>query len=146
MAAVLNRTTKVYLPSANTPDYPVAEWIINPDMSAVAGQPSKYWTITGDIVTLMSQAERDAVDANLLNASRDVTANVLAEPEAYPRGYALVALDELNAHALKTNAILDAVDAATTLADLKSRIALITDYPQRTIQQMQNAVRSKLGT
>jgi hypothetical protein len=146
MASVLNRTTKVYLASANTPDYPVAEWIINPDMSAVAGQPSKYWTITGDVVTLMDQAQRDAVDASLLNASRDMTASVLAQPEEYPRGYALVALDELNAHALKLNAILDAVDAATTLADLKSRIALITDYPQRTIQQMQNAVRSKLGT
>ena len=42
--------------------------------------------------------------------------------------------------------VLDAVDAATTLADLKTRYAAITDYPQRTIQQMQNAVRGKLGT
>jgi hypothetical protein len=146
MAAVLHRTTKQYLPSANTPDYPVVDWIINPDMSAVAGQPAQYWIITGDVVTLMDQAQRDQVDANLLAASRDSTAAILAEPEAYPRGYALVALDELNAHALKTNSILDAVDAATTLADLKSRIALITDYPQRTIQQMQTAVRNKLGT
>jgi hypothetical protein len=146
MAAVLNRISKVYIPSANTPDYPVAEWIINPDMSAVEGFPSQYWIITGDIVTLMDQAQRDAVDAQALNTSRDTTAAVLNEPEAYPRGYALVALDELNAHALKTNAILDAVDAATTLADLKTRIADIADYPQRTIQQMQNAVRNKLGT
>ena len=146
MAAVLNRTTKSYIPSANTPDYPVAEWIINPDMNAVAGQPSIYWVITGDVVTLMDQAQRDAVDAQLLNTSRDNTAAVLSEPEQYPRGYALVALDELNAHALKVNSILDAVDAATTLADLKTRVAAITDYPQRTIQQMQNAVRGKLGT
>jgi hypothetical protein len=146
MAAVLNRTSKVYITSANTPDYPVAEWIINPDLSAVAGFPSQYWIITGDVVTLMDQAQRDAVDAAALDAQRDNTAEVLAQPEAYPRGYALVALDELNAHALKTNAILDAVDAATTLADLKTRIAAIADYPQRTIQQMQTAVRNKLGT
>ncbi len=94
----------------------------------------------------MDQAQRDAVDAAILNASRDNTAAVLAEPELYPRGYALVALDELNAHALKVNSILDAVDAATTLADLKTRVAAISDYPQRTIQQMQTAVRNKLGT
>ncbi len=146
MANVLNRTTKVFIASANTPDYPPAQWIINPDMSAVVGYPSQYWIITGDVVTLMDQAARDAVDAAALNASRDSTAAVLNEPEAYPRGYALVALDELNAHALKTNSILDAVDAATTLADLKTRVGQITDYPQRTINQMQNAVRSKLGT
>jgi hypothetical protein len=146
MAAVLNRTTKAYFTSANTPDYPVAEWIINPDMSAVDGYSSQYWIITGDVVTLMDQTQRDAVDANAIEMTRDNTADVLEQPEAYPRAYALVALDELNAHALKTNAILDAVDAATTLADLKTRIAAITDYPQRTIQQMQNAVRSKLGT
>lgn len=146
MASVLHRTTKQYIPSANTPDYPVEQWIHNPDLTAVQGYPSQYWIITGDTVTLMSQAERDAVDAATLNASRDSTAAVLEQPEAYPRGYALVALDELNAHALKTNAILDAVDAATTLADLKSRVSLISDYPQRTIQQMQNAVRNKLGS
>ncbi len=146
MANVLNRTSKVYIPSANTPDYPVAQWIIDPDMTAVVGYPSQYWVITGDVVTLMDQAARDAVDTAALNASRDNTAEVLAEPEAYPRAYALVALDELNAHALKVNSILDAVDAATTLADLKTRVGQITDYPQRTINQMQNAVRGKLGT
>ena len=124
----------------------MAEWIINPDLSSVAGFHSQYWIITGDVVTLMDQAQRDAVDAAALNTQRDNTAQVLEQPEAYPRGYALVALDELNAHALKLNAMLDAVDAATTLADLKSRYAAITDYPQRTIQQMQTAVRNKLGT
>ncbi len=146
MSNVLNRTTKAYIPSANTPDYPVAEWIIDPDMTAVVGYPSQYWIITGDVVTLMDAAARAQVDTAALNTSRDSTAAVLNEPEAYPRGYALVALDELNAHALKVNSILDAVDAATTLADMKTRIAAITDYPQRTINQMQNAVRSKLGT
>jgi hypothetical protein len=69
MSDVVHRTTKQYLKSANTPDYPVETWIINPDLSAVEGFPSKYWIITGDVVTLMSQAERDAVDAaeKLLN-------------------------------------------------------------------------------
>ena len=68
MATVLNRTTKQLIPSANTPDYPVADWIINPDLSAVEGFASVYWVITGDIVTLMTQGERDAVDAEIANS------------------------------------------------------------------------------
>lgn len=65
MANVLNRTTKQYITSANTPDYPTADWIINPDLSGVSGVPSKYWKITGDVVTEMNQTEKDAVDAAL---------------------------------------------------------------------------------
>ncbi len=64
MASVLNRTTKEFRGSVNTPDFPVIDWIINPDLSAVAGLPTKYWKITGDVVTAMSQAERDVVDDN----------------------------------------------------------------------------------
>ncbi len=60
MASVLNRTTKQYIASAHTPDYPVADWIHNPDMSAVSGVPSMYWKITGDTVSEMSAAEKDA--------------------------------------------------------------------------------------
>ena len=64
MANVLNRTTKQYIASANTPDYPVADWIHDPELSAVIGWDSKYWIITGDVVTLMDQTQRDTVDAN----------------------------------------------------------------------------------
>lgn len=62
MSNVLNRTTKEYLISVSTGFYSTASWIINPDMSAVVGVPSKYWKITGDVVSEMSQAEKDAVD------------------------------------------------------------------------------------
>ena len=77
MANVLNRTSKAFIASANTVDYPVAQWIIDPDMSAVAGYPSQYWIITGDVVSLMDQAQRDAVDTAALNAQRDNTSAVL---------------------------------------------------------------------
>lgn len=63
MSNVLHRTTKEFLRSVNEPDYPVQDWIHDPDMSAVAGFDGKYWVINGDSVSLMSQAERDAVDA-----------------------------------------------------------------------------------
>lgn len=79
MANVLNRTTKEYRVSVNTPDFPPAQWIINPDVSLVAGNPTKYWKITGDIVTLMNAAEQQAVDdaetaALLADAQADATA------------------------------------------------------------------------
>lgn len=78
MAAVLNRTTKEFIRFANTPDYSTTDWIINPDLSAVVGFASKYWTITGDVVTLMDQAARDAVDVQEASDSFDsAVANVL---------------------------------------------------------------------
>lgn len=65
MSNVVNRVTKQYLTSVNTPDFPSSQWIVNPDLSAVGGFPSRYWILTGDVVTLMSQAQRDAVDDQL---------------------------------------------------------------------------------
>ena len=146
MADVLNRTTNIYIPSANTPDYPISEWIHNPDLTAVQGYPSQYWVITGDVVTLMSPSERAAVDQQVLNASRDYTAGRFDDIEDITRAYGAVALDEFNLHASTVTAILNAVDAATSLADLKNRVATIADLPQRTLKQVQSAVRNKLGT
>lgn len=63
MADVVNRTTRVYLRSVNTPDYPASDWIINPNLSAVAGVPTQYWAISGNTITEMSPAQKAAVDA-----------------------------------------------------------------------------------
>jgi hypothetical protein len=57
-----------------------------------------------------------------------------------------VIFDEMNLHALKINQILDAMDAATTLADLKTRVAAINDYPARTMAQAVTAVKNKITT
>lgn len=62
MAAVLNRATKEFKASAHTPNFDPADWIINPDLSAVQGQPVKYWMINGDVVTLATLAEQDVID------------------------------------------------------------------------------------
>ncbi len=72
MANVLNRTTLQFLASVNTPDFPSAAWIINPDLSAVQGLPTKYWKVTGDVVSAMSIAERDVVDDNEVLAAAAV--------------------------------------------------------------------------
>lgn len=62
------------------------------------------------------------------------------------RAVAATLLDELNSHADKINSILSAVDAATSLADLKSRIALINDYPQRTLAQAKTSILNKIDS
>lgn len=146
MAAVLHRTTKQYLPSVNTPDYSPAQWIINPDLSLVAGFPSIYWVITGDNVTLMDQAARDAVDAALLEAQRDAVVAQLQQVEDVLRAFMLMVLDEFNSHALKTNAILDAIDSANNLTQVQTNIGAVSDYPQRTEAQLRATIRAKLGT
>lgn len=73
MPNYVHRTTRQYLQSV--PPYelpePLANYIENPDLSAVVGVPSLYWVITGDVIAEMSQSEKDAVDAALLSASRD---------------------------------------------------------------------------
>ena len=99
MSNVLHRITRKYTRSVNTPDYPVLDYIINHDLSAVSDFPNKYWKIAGDTVTLMSQSQRDTVDADL------AAAQVIAEKEAAKAEYdnkrdlkalGLVILDEVN--------------------------------------------------
>lgn len=76
MASALNRVTKQFISSGNTPDYPISEWIINPDISSVKDFNRKYWIISGDIVSLMTQEQRDSVDTQQL---ADFTANEKTE-------------------------------------------------------------------
>ena len=88
MANVLNRTTglvypytKDYRQSVNEPDYSTANWIHDPDLSAVAGFDSIYWDISGDTVTLVDQATRDSRDAEI--AAAQVTASKNAQKSTY---------------------------------------------------------------
>ena len=69
MANVLNRTTKEFRRSVNTPDFPVENWIINPDLSSLIETDSKYWVIEGDTVRDMTDVEKDVVDANEASAT-----------------------------------------------------------------------------
>jgi len=122
MANVLHRTTKKYIQSVNTPDYPIEDWIINPDLSAVTGFESKYWIITGDTVTLMGAAARDALDAAELETTKDAIVNQIDNLNDIIRALASVLVDELNI--------------------LRTQHSL----PNRTLAQLKTAIRNKLGT
>jgi hypothetical protein len=94
MATVLNRTTKQLIKSVNTPDYPESDWIIDPDLSGVVGVTTKYWVITGDVVSEMSQAEKDVVDAAEVQALED--GEILELDNGILKRFVLVLLDEIN--------------------------------------------------
>lgn len=154
MADVLHRTTKEYRTSVNTPDFPAVDWIHNPDLSAVTGFAPKYWEISGDLVGLMDESERDALDSSEAQTLRDAVRaaakaaydSAMEEFAKALKAVALLTQDEMNLHALKINSILDAVDAATNLADLKTRVGAINDYPQRTPAQLKTAFDNKVDT
>lgn len=151
MANVIHRTTLEFRPSVNTPDHPEPTWKHNPNMTAVAAVPFKYWKAPpswdGDVGPVeMTAPEKATVDGNLATATRDATAAQVDDVEDVLRATILAILDELNAHKDKINAILTAIDNGSTLAQVKTNIAAIADYPTRTIAQVRTALRNKLGS
>lgn len=109
------------IPEAELPEA-AANYIEDPDLSAVTGQPRRYWKVAGDTVSLATAGEQTAIDAALLEAARDARSNELDELEAILRAFAMVLLDEFNV-----------LRAQHSLAD-------------RTISQLKTAVRNKLGS
>ena len=68
MADVIKRTANAdgvyeYKKSVNTPDFPAATWLINPDVSALSAVPQRHWKVVGETVVEMSTAEKTIVDA-----------------------------------------------------------------------------------
>ena len=130
---VLNRTTKQYLQSANTPDYPIADWIHGPDMLQVVGYESKYWIITGDNVYLMDQAARDAVDAAELIVQKDLEVDNFDADGTVFKAAMQVMLDGFNVLRAQFNTTTAQVNQATN-----------TNFQPYTLAQLKTAVRAKL--
>ncbi len=123
MPTYLHRTDKTLLTSVAEADLAeaVANYILEPDLSAVTGQPVKYWEISGDTVSLADQSTRDAIDAAELSDSYDSIADEMDVLESITRAAMLVVLDEVNV-----------LRAQHGLAD-------------RTAVQFKTAIRNKLG-
>lgn len=96
MGDVLHRTTKAFLQSVNTPDFPSGTYAINPAGTAVlisGNVPTKYWKLTGahpaETASEMNAAEKAAVDDDppvlaalkvvRLGEIDGVTADIIAE-------------------------------------------------------------------
>lgn len=123
-----------------------AEWIHNPDYSQVAGIPAKYWKVVGNQVLPMVTGERDAVDAALLEQYRNEEAQRFSKVGDTQRAIVLLLLDQLNDRSTAFNALLSALQNATSLADLKSRVQLIDPLPTYDTAQVIQAVRNKMDT
>ena len=91
MANVLSRKTLAYSKSVNTPEYPVAEYIHNPDMSGVEGVPQQYWKLVGDAPAGMSAPEKAVVDQAVKDAA---VAAFEAQMQSDPVYIALMAVIE----------------------------------------------------
>ena len=104
MPDVLNRTTKQIRRSVDVTEgnYPETDWIWSPDLSAVEGQPNKYWIIEaypGVAITLADQATRDQIDAD--EAAATAAAKIFAAKERYDaedvfKALVVLIVDELN--------------------------------------------------
>lgn len=117
----LHRISFEFFPLVNPDYFPSSTYVLNPDMSPVSGVPKKYWKLTGDVLSVMSQAEKDAVDAAQLSTQRDNMAAVIENPNSVWRAFAEVVLDEINI--------------------LRAQHALAP----RTLAQLRTAMRNKLN-
>jgi hypothetical protein len=91
--------------------------------------------------TPWTQQEIDDYEA----AKKDTIVSQIDNSEDVLKAFALVLLDEINAHTTTTAGILAAAAAATSLADFKTRMAAVpAPPPQRTPIQLKTAIRAKM--
>ena len=126
----VHRTTKVYSRSIASADLPEAQanYIEEPDLSAVVGFENKYWKVNGDLVELMTPAERTAVDdaiAAALNLEDRAEAVTRASLDITTRELVEVLLFEINKCNTRIQEIQDVFVAqagTSTLAALRNQI------------------------
>ena len=148
MASVISRSTLQYFGSVDTPIYPEPEWKSNPDMTQVVDLSHEFWKWdTGtDRPIPQTASEQAATTAAIVEASRDSAILPIDDVETLERAQTSLLVSEFNTHSDKINAILDAVDAATTFAELKTSVAAIANQPTKTLSQFKTDMRDNLGT
>ncbi len=132
MGTYLHRITKEYLQSVSPNDLPepLANYIDGPDLSSVVGVPIMFWIITGDVVTEMSQGEKDAVIAANLSLARDAKVQAeVDELESILRQLVVLMIGEINILRQQFNVttgessqLTDTVFTNRTLAQIKAQI------------------------
>lgn len=150
MADVLKKTAIDYRRSVNTPDYPEVDWFHNPDVSAVAALPLKYWRVGTNPVEEMDAGQKAAVDAAeasaalaAAKAAADAAIDGLEGYEA--RALAKLMLDEINALRQWITSFKAATAAATNLANFQSRVAALANTPDRTLAQAKTAYKNLIA-
>ena len=96
-------------------------------------------TLVGGVYTPPAPIVKDwdAIDLATVNKA-------LAQNGSVVRALALVMLSELNLHAERVTAILNAADGASNLAGFKTAMAAIPDVPVRTVSQLVTALKANI--
>lgn len=119
--------------AADTSPLPSGKVEVSQNVELVNDIPT-YIRVVGDAPP---PPDWDALDTEALN-------NALVEPGSVVRALALLMLDEINAHAEKITAILNAADTATSLDTFKTAMLAITDAPQHTRLKLVAALKAKI--
>ncbi len=121
MSNVISRTTGDIRYSVHTPDYPKADWLINPrSIGAVVDVPAHYRIVEADVVREATASEKDVIDQQRLpqlkGAKRDNIGEILRE---ILRAASIKELDAvMAAAATKYGKAVAQIEAATTVAAL----------------------------
>lgn len=145
-----NAVKKWLISDPNDPTYPVGTnegALKNPSTSNVSAQPLRYWKVVNGAVELMTQGERDAVDAAIaaaaLAAAKLSAKNAVDGLSGYQlRGLAKIMIDEINALRQRDVDRSTDVAAATNLSDLKTRWAARSALNDRTLAQAKTAYKA----
>jgi len=89
MATALHRSTLELRHSVDPTELPgdPADWLVQPDLSALEGVPKRYWKLVGESVMEMTAEEKAAVDAaELAGAKRARIALLRDEADAFVAG------------------------------------------------------------
>ena len=75
-----------------------------------------------------------------------IVADGIDQPSALSRALVTVLVAEFNRHTTLEAGIFDAVANASSLADLKTRMAALNQVPQRALGDLRTAIRNALGS
>jgi hypothetical protein len=141
-----------YNESADTSQYSgVPHTLINPSLAQVTNVAQKYWKLSGgQIVSKTAQeisdqnaAEAAAILAGNRNAAK---AHMTNASDIDWRTVAALLVDEVNILRQWLASFKVEVAAATTLADLKTRVAGLPATPDRTLTQAKTAYETKVDS
>jgi hypothetical protein len=103
-----------------------------------------------DSVKTQAQLDEEATAAAAVRAEQEEAMKAfqgeLDNAQLITKGLALTILDELNRITQRMRDFDAAVQAATSLADLKTRVGSLLPIPDRTAEQLKAKVKTKVGT
>ncbi len=106
--------------------------------------PGIGWAYANGVFTPPDYAAIEAAKLQALYAAAKALLTADDAISKKEKAVLLVILDEFNTHSVRINGILSAVAAATSLANLQTRMALVQAMPTRTATDLKTAVSNKI--